>query len=60
MVKNPSAISGDTGNSGLIPGWGKSPGGGPGNPSQYSCLENPWTGEPGRLLPEGSQRVGGD
>jgi len=26
---------------GLIPGWGRSPGGGIGNPLQYSCLENP-------------------
>ena len=26
---------------GLIPGWGRSPGGGYGNPLQYSCLENP-------------------
>ena len=26
---------------GLIPGWGRSPGGGHGNPLQYSCLENP-------------------
>ena len=26
---------------GLIPGLGKSPGGGHGNPLQYSCLENP-------------------
>ena len=25
---------------GLIPGWGRSPGGGLGNPLQYSCLEN--------------------
>ena len=24
-----------------IPGWGRSPGGGHGNPLQYSCLENP-------------------
>jgi len=32
----------DTGDSaGLIPGWGRSPGGGHGNPLQYSCLENP-------------------
>ena len=30
-----------TGDLGLIPGLGKSPGGGPGNPHQYSCLENP-------------------
>ena len=26
---------------GLIPRWGRSPGGGQGNPLQYSCLENP-------------------
>ena len=32
--------AGDTGDAGLIPGWGKSPGGGNGNPLQYSCLEN--------------------
>ena len=38
MVKNPSAISGDTGS---IPGSGRSPVGGIGNPVQYSCLENP-------------------
>ena len=29
------------GNLGLIPALGKSPGGGHGNPLQYSCLENP-------------------
>ena len=26
---------------GLFPGWGRSPGGGHGNPLQYSCLEHP-------------------
>ena len=31
----------DTRSSGLIPGSGRSPGGGNGNPLQYSCLENP-------------------
>ena len=31
----------DAGNAGLIPGLGRSPGGGHGNPLQYSCLENP-------------------
>ena len=31
----------DTGDMGLIPGWGRSPGGGHGNPLQRSCLENP-------------------
>ena len=29
---------------GLIPGWERSPGGGHGNPLQYSCLENPMDG----------------
>ena len=41
MVKNPPAFAGDTGDVGLIPGLGRSPGGGHGNPLQYSCLENP-------------------
>ena len=31
----------DTGDMDMIPGWGRSPGGGNGNPLQYSCLENP-------------------
>ena len=38
MVKNPPANAGDVGS---IPGWGRSPGGGNGNPFQYSCLVNP-------------------
>ena len=38
MVKNLPASAGD---SGSIPGSGRSPGGGNGNPLQYSCLENP-------------------
>ena len=29
------------GDLGLIPGWGRCPGGGHGHPLQYSCLENP-------------------
>ena len=37
MVKNPPANSGDTG---LIPGLGRSSGEGNGNPLQHSCLEN--------------------
>ena len=40
-VKNLLASAGDTGDAGLIPGLGKSAGGGNGNPLQYSCLENP-------------------
>ena len=31
---------GDVRDTGLIPGLGRSPGGGHGNPLQYSCLEN--------------------
>ena len=31
----------NAGDAGSIPGWGKSPGEGNGNPLQYSCLENP-------------------
>ena len=31
----------NVGNLDSIPGWGRSPGGGHGNPVQYSCLENP-------------------
>ena len=42
MVKNPPAKAGDVRDPGLIPGLGRSPGGGNGNPLQYSsCLENP-------------------
>jgi len=40
MVKNLSANAGDARDAGLIPGWGRSPGGGNGNPLQYSCLGN--------------------
>ena len=41
MLKNPPANVGDLGDAGLIPKWGRSPGGGYGNPLQDSCLENP-------------------
>ena len=40
-VKNPPASAGDIRDVGSIPGLGRSPGGGHGNPPQYSCLENP-------------------
>ena len=36
-----SAFNSITGDLGLIPGWGRSSGGGPSNSLQYSCLENP-------------------
>ena len=38
MIKNPLANAGEVGS---IPGSGRSPGEGNGNPLQYSCLENP-------------------
>ena len=41
VVENPPANVGDIRDSGLIPGSGRSPGGGHGNPLQCSCLENP-------------------
>ena len=41
MVKNPPAKTGDIRDMGLIPGSGRFPGGGHGNPLRYSCLENP-------------------
>ena len=40
VVKNPSAKAGDIRDSGSIPGSGRPPGGGHGNPLQSSCLEN--------------------
>ena len=40
VVKNPSANAGDIRDTGLIPGLGRSPEGGHGNPLQYSCPEN--------------------
>ena len=41
MVKNPPANAGDVRHVGSIPEYGRSPGGGNGNPLQYSCLDNP-------------------
>ena len=40
VVKNPPANTGDLKDLSLILGLGQSPGGGNGNPLQYSCLEN--------------------
>ena len=37
----------NVGDLGSIPGLGRFPGEGNGNPLQYSCLENPWMEEPG-------------
>ena len=40
LVKNPPANAGDARDVSSIPGSGRSPGGGNGNPLQYCCLEN--------------------
>ena len=44
MVKNLPANADDAGDAGSVPGSGGSPGGGNGNPLQFSCLENPTDG----------------
>ena len=41
VVKNPPANAVDLRDEALVPGLGRAPGGGHGNPLQYSCLENP-------------------
>ena len=41
VVKNPSVREGDIRDVGSVPGLGRSPGEGNGDPLQYSCLENP-------------------
>ena len=41
MIKNPPANAGNARDTGSIPGLGRSPREGNGNPFQYSCLENP-------------------
>ena len=40
VVRNPPANAGNRRDAGSIPGWGRSPGEGHGNPLQYSWLEN--------------------
>ena len=47
----------NTGDESSIPGLGRSPGEGNGNPFQCSCREISWIEEPGRLQSLGSQRV---
>ena len=57
MVKNLPANIGDTGDVDSIPGLGKSPGKGHGNPLQNSSWKISWTEETGRLQSIGSERV---
>ena len=54
VVKNLPANAGDVG---LIPGSGRSPGEGHGNPLHILAWRIPWTEEPGGLQSMGSQRV---
>ena len=52
LGKESACNAGDKGEVGSIPGSGRSPGRGHGNPLQYSCLKKiPWTEESGRLQP---------
>ena len=60
VVKNPPANAGDIGDAGWIAGSGRSPGGGHGNPLQYSCLENPMDRGAWWATVLGLQRVGHD
>ena len=60
VVRNPPTNTGDARDprdTGSIPGSGRSPGGGHGNPFQFSCLKNPMDRGPGRLQSIGLQRV---
>ena len=54
LVKNLSAVK----ETGSIPGLGRSPGGGNGNPLQYSCLENPMNRGAWQATVHGVARVG--
>ena len=61
MGKEPACNAGDTGDVDLIPGLGRYPGGGHGNPLSYSCLENPHGQRSlAGYSPWGRKRVGHD
>ena len=55
MLNNLLANAGEMG---LIPGSGRSPGDGDGNPLQFLAWEIPWTEEPGGVQSMGSQQSG--
>ena len=57
VVKNMPASAGDTRDMGFIPGLGRSPGEGNGNPPQFSCLENSRDKGTWWAIVHGSQRV---
>ena len=58
VVKNLPANAGDIKDTGSILGSGRSPGGGSGNPLQYSCLENPMDREAWHATVHGVTRSG--
>ena len=58
VVKNLPVSVGDVTDAGLIPGLGRFPGRGHGNPLQYSCMEFPQAEESGGLQVQGVTRVG--
>ena len=57
LIKNLLANVGDTRDAGLIPGLGRSAGGGNGNPLEYSCLENPMDRGAWQVTVHGIMRV---
>ena len=58
VVKNLPANAGEARDAGSVPGPGRSPGEGNGNPVQYSCLENPMDRGAWQAIVHGAQRVG--
>ena len=60
VIKNQPSNTEDIRDAVLIPMSGRYPGREHGNSFQYSCLENPWTEEPGGLQSMGLQIVGHD
>ena len=57
VVKNLPTNAGDIKDLGLIPGSGRSPGRGRGNPLQYSCLEDPTGGEVWQAMVHGVAKL---
>ena len=60
VVKNLPSNAGASGDAGLIPGLGRSPGGGNGYPLQYTCLENPMDRGAWQTTVYGVPRIGHD
>ena len=55
--KESACSAGDTGDTGSVPGFGRSPGGGQGSPLQYSSLENSMDREAGGYRPKGHTQL---